>query len=507
MNAIRVALERTPPELQRRYQRPRHRADRRRRADQESGQAHPRGNRPAGFDRRRSAGFGGAGDRQNAERFQAAAEDFDRLRTEARPRVGAYGVAPQPVPQYHRPAAGDLRAAGSARLAGRKTNSDVRLIRVWAVTAVTPLARVVEAVRSGSAGFLHNYIHAARCRRRESPAARRSGPAEDGQHFPAQSSSVRPTAPRRLQIFQAAHAFEDAGRQRHRRRRRRPASKVVYVDRGSIAGVQRGMAVVTPDGIVGKVIAAYPTASLVLLVTDPDFAAGVISQKNQVRGTLKGPGERPRAKSITCRTKRRWRWANGSTPPATTAFFPRGFPVGVVKAVRDGQPFKEILVEPSGVQHGLEDVLIILPACIRRFRTTPPANQTGLHRSAPPAASSAATPMPVALPRGDSVQSRRRLLKPTVCASTIRLSATRRIMSSAKTCRGRSRRISICRCPPPAPQRQLVQRLLVAAPHRPQRDLLPRPAQKAAPRPPARKALPALQGCRAWLPPRRAPRA
>ena len=37
INAIRVALERTPPGIERRYQRPRHRADRRRRAAQESG--------------------------------------------------------------------------------------------------------------------------------------------------------------------------------------------------------------------------------------------------------------------------------------------------------------------------------------------------------------------------------------------------------------------------------------------------------------------------------------
>ena len=33
----------------------------------------------------------------------------------------------------------------------------------------------------------------------------------------------------------------------------------------------RGMAVVTPDGMVGKVEAAYPTASEVLLITDPSL--------------------------------------------------------------------------------------------------------------------------------------------------------------------------------------------------------------------------------------------
>ncbi len=57
MNAIRVALERTPPGTERRHQRPRHRADRRRRAVEEPGPPHPRGDRPAGFDRRGPAGL------------------------------------------------------------------------------------------------------------------------------------------------------------------------------------------------------------------------------------------------------------------------------------------------------------------------------------------------------------------------------------------------------------------------------------------------------------------
>src|SRR5437762_10798615 len=35
---------------------------------------------------------------------------------------------------------------------------DVPLIRVWAVTAVTPAARVLEGIRGGGSGFLHNYV-------------------------------------------------------------------------------------------------------------------------------------------------------------------------------------------------------------------------------------------------------------------------------------------------------------------------------------------------------------
>ena len=60
-----------------RHQRPRHRADRRRGAAEESGQAHPRRNRAAGFDCGRSAVQRGAGHGQDAQRLQAAAEDLD----------------------------------------------------------------------------------------------------------------------------------------------------------------------------------------------------------------------------------------------------------------------------------------------------------------------------------------------------------------------------------------------------------------------------------------------
>ena len=113
------------------------------------------------------------------------------------------------------------------------------------------------------------------------------------------------------------------------------------MDRGTASGVQQGMAVVTPDGIVGKVIAAYPTASQVLLITDPDFAAGVVSQKNQARGTLKGQGT-PQCQVDYVPNEQKveageWFYTSGDD-----RIFPRGFPVGIVKAVRPGQHFKEI---------------------------------------------------------------------------------------------------------------------------------------------------------------------
>ncbi len=253
-----------------------------------------------------------------------------------------------------------------------KDNRDIRFIRIWTVTAVTPFARVVEWLRGGSTGFLHNYILL-----RDADAENRRLREEVGRlkmdNIFLRNEVSQADRARALQLFQShtqsktlAASIIGAGAA--------SGSKVVYVDRGSVEGVQRGMAVVTPDGIVGKVIAAYPTASEVLLVSDPDFAAGVISQKNQTRGTLKGEGNGPcKVDYVPIEEKvevGEWFYTSGDD-----RIFPRGFPVGVVTAVHEGQPFKEILVEPSGVQHGLEDVLIILSGVHEEIPATPPANQ------------------------------------------------------------------------------------------------------------------------------------
>ena len=96
-----------------------------------------------------------------------------------------------------------------------------------------------------------------------------------------------------------------------------------------------------------------------MLITDPEFAAGVISQKNQVAGTLKGQGQ------ANCKVD--YVPNDEKVEPGELFFtsgddrvFPKGFPVGVTRAVRNGTPYKDVLVVPTGLEHGLEAVLIVL---------------------------------------------------------------------------------------------------------------------------------------------------
>ena len=262
-----------------------------------------------------------------------------------------------------------------------KNDQDVRFIRIWTVTAVTPVARIIEGLRGGGTGFLHNYI-LLHDTNQENQRLRSELDREKMENVFLKNELNTADRAKALQVFQqhtpsrtvaATIIATGAG----------SSSKVVFVDRGTVSGVQRGMAVVTPDGIVGKVIAAYPTASQVLLITDPDFAAGVVTQKSQVHGTLKGQGT-PQCKVDYVAFEEKvepgeWVYTSGDD-----RIFPRGFPVGIVKAVRPGQPFKEILVEPSGMQRGLmEDVLILIEGVHQPIPDAPPGMQP-IYIAAPP---------------------------------------------------------------------------------------------------------------------------
>ena len=287
-----------------------------------------------------------------------------------------------------------------------KNEQDVRIIRVWAVTAVTPVARAVEWFRGGSIGFVRNYILMHDASEDNRKLRDEVGRLRLQVSFLESELSTAERA-KALQVFQAHTQSKmlaanvigtDAG----------SSSKMVLVNRGSAEGVMRGMAVVTPDGIVGKVIAAYPTASQVLLVTDADFAAGVVSQKNQARGTLKGQGK-PLCKVDYVPLGEKvepgeWFYTSGDD-----RVFPRGLQVGVVKSVQPAQPFQEIWVEPSGLQHGLEDVLIVLQAVHEAIPEAPPVNQPVYIAPPPPQANQSAetaggtvapTPAPQTAPAG-----------------------------------------------------------------------------------------------------------
>ena len=251
-----------------------------------------------------------------------------------------------------------------------RNDSDIPLVRVWAVTAVTPVASGIETVRNGTTGFFSSYFELKNARQ--------------------QSSQLKAEVDRlrienqllKNDLDSAQRASELAGFQKRTLSKMLGArvigstpganSRSLLIDRGSASGVRRGMAVVVPDGIVGRVLTVFPLASQVLSVTDPGFAAGVESQKNHVHGVLKGVGNSV-ARVDYVATGQKVEVGEMFYTSGEDRIFPKGLPVGKVTSVQEGSNFQDIIVEPTGAESAAEEVLVILDPVHQAIPDAPPA--------------------------------------------------------------------------------------------------------------------------------------
>jgi rod shape-determining protein MreC len=280
-----------------------------------------------------------------------------------------------------------------------KSNGEVRLIRVWAVSAVTPLARVIETGRGNTVHFFRDYFVLLDARdNNKRLQAELDRVQMENQYLRTELSTA--DRARSLSIFQQSSQSKTIA-SKVIGNATGAGSKTVIIDRGTSSGIEKGMAVITPAGIVGKVTGAFPTASFVLLITDPSFAAGVLSQQNRVHGTLKGQGNSTVIVDYVQNEQKieqgEWFYTSGDD-----LIFPKGMPVGQVSVVRNGKFKKEIFVTPSGMQNGLEEVLVVVEGIHGNIPPAPAANQP-VHLQDPAAPETTeAVPAPIGAPGTDA---------------------------------------------------------------------------------------------------------
>ncbi|MBZ0157110.1 MAG: rod shape-determining protein MreC [Alphaproteobacteria bacterium] len=134
----------------------------------------------------------------------------------------------------------------------------------------------------------------------------------------------------------------------------------VILDKGRRSGIEKGMAVVTTKGLVGKVYAVREDFSDVLLLKDVNFSAAVRLQNSRHEGILSGTGYGycvlkyiPPEEAV----------AQGEVVVTSglDGLFPPGLPVGVVGRVRKEKIefFQYIEVVPFQSSGKLEEVVIL----------------------------------------------------------------------------------------------------------------------------------------------------
>jgi rod shape-determining protein MreC len=136
-------------------------------------------------------------------------------------------------------------------------------------------------------------------------------------------------------------------------------SFVLYLDRGLTEGIRRNMGVITPEGVVGKVIESFRDTSQVLLVTDRDSGVGAMIADSRIHSPVVGMGE-PMLNMKLVGNDEEVKVGDRVVTSGMDRIFPKDLPVGTISQVKPGSTFKQIRVRPSANVEKLEEVIVLL---------------------------------------------------------------------------------------------------------------------------------------------------
>jgi rod shape-determining protein MreC len=138
-----------------------------------------------------------------------------------------------------------------------------------------------------------------------------------------------------------------------------PDFRTVTIDKGSSDGLATDMAVISPAGVVGRVILPSGRAAKVQLLIDRNAAAGVLIERTRVQGIVMGMGD----------GVLRLQYVPGTADVKTgdlvvtsgiDGIYPKGFVIGTVDhADRGAGAYLEISVRAAVDFARLEEVLIV----------------------------------------------------------------------------------------------------------------------------------------------------
>ena len=144
-----------------------------------------------------------------------------------------------------------------------------------------------------------------------------------------------------------------------------PWFKTVVINRGSREGIEKGMPVLTPEGIAGLVTDVSKDYSKVLLIIDQNCSVAALGQNTRARGMIKGePSGKLRFEYVL----RRYEIQQGDIVISSglDGVFPKGIRIGYVHAVikPNSGIFQEVSVTPFVDFERLEEVFVVLDPLI-----------------------------------------------------------------------------------------------------------------------------------------------
>jgi len=286
----------------------------------------------------------------------------------------------------------------------------VRLVRYWAVEMLTPVERAGTLAFSKISGVWYGYVslHDARAEnqklRGEVEQLRLRNQQLESQAAEEQRLGV-------LQSFREAHpeaamlAAEVIGASAD------PTSHTLFINRGEHDHIRRNMGVITPDGVVGKIVEVFPASAQVLLINDKDSGVGALIASTRTHGVVKGSGDpEPHMEYIV--NDEKVQVGEAITTSGEDRIFPKDLPIGAVASADPGNPFQVIRIRPAARLDRLEEVLVLLSqqeltpkktngGSVAPSAPSSPSSQpkTGALKSAPTANQSAGIKIPTPEPQ------------------------------------------------------------------------------------------------------------
>jgi rod shape-determining protein MreC len=254
-----------------------------------------------------------------------------------------------------------------------KRDSRGRLIRVWAISAAYPFER------SGAWGFekirgVWTHYFALQDTEKENEALRVENDALKLTISQLQGRAAEADRLAALLSFKQSHEKVPIVGGRVIAASAGTASRTVEIDRGERDGIRRNMAVITPDGAVGKVIEVYRDTSQVLLLTDKEGGAGAMLVDTRTQGPVGGTGE-PTMLMKYVATEENVPVGEKIVTSGMDKIFPRDIPIGTVVEVKPGNPFKQIRVQPAAKLDRLETVIVLLTQAPVEFKNEAQVSQ------------------------------------------------------------------------------------------------------------------------------------
>jgi rod shape-determining protein MreC len=139
-----------------------------------------------------------------------------------------------------------------------------------------------------------------------------------------------------------------------------PDFRTVTVDKGTTDGLRPDQAVISPAGVVGRIIIPSARASKVQLLIDRNASAGALVERSRAQGVVLGNGgDRLRMEYVSSTAD----VAVGDlvVTSGIEGIYPKGFVIGQIESLERGAGmFSSIVVVPAVDYSSLEDVLVVL---------------------------------------------------------------------------------------------------------------------------------------------------